>query len=271
MIDHLQPAVGTACAVASVGNTAIDQNHHPTMTNNQELHDHEWVESAWKERLRRAGIDESTARKLAAWYQSDPALTTGNASPATVRDVVEQTIDRTSLASHGVDDPGAVRQDLRRALAAGLNGRLEGPVALLSPSTARQYGVSGSDESATGTTGRRTITLDGTGTELGDPRSTRSRSAGSRVQTEPLPSDRRVSRDHLRTEVVDAVRWDLHQTVDSRPVTRADLVVAVSILTGAFGKDDVEPPVSGLVDDFERLVARGIRVEELIRAIKMVE
>lgn len=248
------------------------------MTDEHEFHDHERVETAWKQRLGRAGLEESTASALIAELQASPALTAGAPSGSAARDAVRRAIDRTPFERYGIDRPAAVRRDLRRALDAGLDGRLDGPVALQTPAGEPRYAPTDRVRSPR-------ISADPPGAASGGRQSAgavSTRSGGSRAagvarassDGDPIVDGglaALLAGGETRSEVVDAIRQDLQATVDAESVGRADLVIAASLLTSEFDGADVEPPVSELVGDFERLVALGIRPAELVAAIETLE
>ncbi|WP_120246927.1 hypothetical protein [Halopiger aswanensis] len=250
------------------------------MTGDNELCDHDWVESAWKDRLQQAGIDESTARWISAHLQSTPALTTGSVSRRTARTAIQAAIDRVALAQYGVDDPEAVRRDLRRALDAGLNGALDGPVAIRAPSAERRYHPRTCHGAAQIDAGVDCPDCDDCDGVSGKVRVRSTGNAAGEVDAAAIEADEVIAGSNgelpvegsgMRSAVVDAIQRNLETTLDSERITRPDLVAAVSVLTGTFDGSDVDPPISNLVAEFQQLVDRGVRPSELVEAIERLD
>jgi|GEM_PF-2219821 len=102
-------------------------------TNTTRDHD-STVEGVWVSRLVDEEVSESAAERITAGLQATPDVALGSLPADELEDRIRSRIDELDLEEYGVEEPETVREEMKRALQAGIEGNLDGPAALVPPS-----------------------------------------------------------------------------------------------------------------------------------------
>jgi hypothetical protein len=92
------------------------------------------VEGVWVNRLGEEGVSESAAERITAGLQATPDVALGSLPADKLEERICSRIDELDLEGRDIKQPEAVRDDMKQALRAGIEGDLDGPAALVPPS-----------------------------------------------------------------------------------------------------------------------------------------
>ncbi|MCU4744374.1 hypothetical protein [Natronoglomus mannanivorans] len=266
--------------------------------------DHDTVEAVWQAKLREAGIDRSIAAGITAELQSHLAVTTGSPDETTVLRCVGQAIDRLDLGAYGIGemDAIAIKRDLEAALQAGIEGRLDGPVALRMPSDRPTYVPTDRRVSSDETTRKTDRTESGHRTDSTDdpngptasfetgPSPSSTNGLDPTIGTPPVDTgaqnretDHVASSDSQRSEQdpsagtdqsepVQVLREEFRRIVNEEGIERSDVVAAAEVAAGDREVDGLDESTRRLVEDLEQLVAeRRFPTTHLVAAARSLD